>query len=85
MPNYRIAFCVNGKQLNTWFSSAVEFKDDETTKSQFRELAIMAVKDYLKEARSVPQTGKPEAFALWPETLPSEGPIQPLDAFEITD
>lgn len=84
MYKYRVAFIVNGKQLNAWFISPIEYKEDEAIKAKFRERAKLAVGEYLCEARSVPSTGRPEAFAIWPEVLPSEGPIQPLDAFELT-
>lgn len=75
---------VNGKQLNAWFGSPVEYTDDPADKTRFREMAQLAVQDYLREARSVPKTGKAEALAIWPEILPSKGVIKPLDAFEIT-
>lgn len=84
MYNYRVAFMVNGKQMNAWFGSPVEYTDDPSDKIRFREIAILAVQDYLREARSVPQTGKAESLAIWPEILPSKGVIKPLDAFEIT-
>ena len=76
---------VNGKQLNAWFGSDVEYTDDSATKARFREMAQFAVQEYLREARSVPQSGKAEALAVWPEILPSKGVIQPLVAFELTD
>ncbi len=76
---------VNGKQMNAWFGSPVQYTDDPSEKTRFREMAQLAVKDYLREARSVPQTGKAEALAIWPEILPSKGVIEPLDAFEITE
>lgn len=76
---------VNGKQLNAWFGSEVEYTDDPATKARFRELAQSAALVYLREARSVPQSGKVEALAVWPEILPSKGVIQPLDAFELND
>ena len=85
MYNYRVAFMVNGKQLNAWFVSNVEYTNDPVTKARFREMAQSSVQEYLREARSVPQSGKAEAFAIWPELLPSKGVIQPLDAFELTD
>lgn len=66
MYKYRVAFIVNGKQLNAWFGTVVEYKGDPTTKAHFREMAILAVQDYLHEARSVPQSGKAEALAVWP-------------------
>ncbi len=76
---------VNGKQLNAWFGSNVEFTNDPVTQAHFREMARSSVQEYLREARSVPQSGKAEALAIWPELLPSKGVIQPLDAFELTD
>ena len=76
---------VNGKQLNAWFASPVEYTDDASCKMRFREMAQSAAKHYLKEARSVPKTGNAEALAIWPEILPSKGVIQPLDAFELKD
>lgn len=85
MYKYRVAFIVNGKQLNAWFGSYVEYTNDLVTKARFRELAQSAVQEYLREARSVPKTGVAEALAIWPEILPSKGVIQPLDAFEIND
>lgn len=83
MYKYRVAFMVNGKQLNAWFGSDVEYTDEPTIKARFREMAQSA--EYLREARSVPQSGKAEELAVWPEILPSKGVIQPLDAFELTD
>ena len=85
MYKYRVAFMVNGKQLNAWFGSDVEYTDDPATKARFREMAKLAIQEYLREARSVPQSGKAHALAVWPEILPSKGVIQPLDAFELTD
>lgn len=85
MYNYRVAFTVNGKQLNAWFVSPVKYTEEETNKNRFREMAMLAAKEYLREARSVPSTGSPEEFAIWPETLQASGVIQPLDAFEISD
>lgn len=76
---------VNGKQLNAWFGSDLEYTDDPTTRTRFREMAQSAVEEYLRDARSVPQSGQAEALAVWPEILPSKGVIQPLDAFELTD
>jgi hypothetical protein len=76
---------VNGKQMNAWFSSPVEFTGEQNKKAQFREMAKLAVKEYLCEARSVPQSGEAEALAVWPEILPSKGIVQPLDAFELKD
>ena len=76
---------VNGKQLNAWFISPVEYTGEQNNQNQFREMAKLAVMEYLNEARSVPKTGKAEALAIWPEILPSKGVIQPLDAFEMTD
>lgn len=84
MYHYRVAFQVNGKELNAWFISSIEYKDEEAVKALFREKAKDAVGAYLREARSVPRTGSAEAYAIYPEVLPSEGPIQPLDAFDIT-
>ena len=85
MYKYRVAFMVNDKQLNAWFGSDVEYTNDPVTKARFRKMAQSAVQEYLREARSVPQSGRAEALAVWPEVLPSEGVIQPLDAFELTD
>lgn len=76
---------VNGKQLNTWFVSPIEYKGEQNNTAQFREMAKLAVKEYLREARSVPQSGEAEALAIWPEILPSKGVILPLDAFEPND
>lgn len=76
---------VNGKQLNAWFGSDVEYTDDPATRTRFRKMAQSAVQEYLREARSVPQSGQAEALAVWPEILPSKGVIQPLDAFELND
>ena len=85
MHKYRVAFMVNGKQLNAWFVSSIEYNDEQNNKAQFREMAELAVKEYLREARSVPQSGEAEALAIWPEILPSKGVIKPLDAFELND
>lgn len=85
MYKYRVAFMVNGKQLNAWFGSDVEYTDDPAIKARFREMAQFAVQDYLREVRSIQQFYKAEALAIWPEILPSRGAIQPLDAFELTD
>ena len=76
---------VNGKQLNAWFVSPVEYTEETVSKNRFREIAKLAVQEYLSEARSVPSTGTAESLAIWPEILPSKGVIQPLDAFELTD
>ena len=76
---------VNGKQLNVWFLSSIEYTGEQVNKNQFREMAKSAVLGYLKEVRDVPQTGNPEALAIWPEILPTIGVVQPLDAFEIND
>lgn len=76
---------VNGKQLNAWFVSPIEYSGEQNNTSQFREMAKLAVKEYLREARSVPKSGEAEALAIWPEILPSKGVIQPLDAFELKD
>ena len=83
MYNYRVAFMVNGKQLNAWFSSSMKFSKEN--QSQIREMAVLAVQEYLREVRSVPKTGTAEALAIWPEVLSSEDVIQPLDAFELSD
>ncbi len=85
MYKYRVAFLINDKQLNAWFVSPVEYTGEQNNQKQFREMAKLAVMEYLNEARSVPKTGKAEALAIWPEILPSKGVIQPLDAFEMTD
>lgn len=85
MYKYRVAFLVNGKQLNAWFISPVEYTGEPDNQKHFREMAILAAQEYLREARSVPSTGVAEALAIWPEILPSEGVIQPLDAFETKD
>ena len=87
MYKYRVAFIVNGEQLNAWFESQVEYTGKADQQNQFREIAITTVREYLREARlrearSVPATGTPEAFAIWSETLPKNGPFEPLDAFE---
>lgn len=74
---------VNGKQLNAWFASPIEYSDDASRKANFREMATIAVQAYLREARNVPSTGHAEALAIWPESLPNTGVIEPLDAFEI--
>lgn len=71
--------------MNAWFVSPIEHTDESTVKSSFREMARLAVKEYLREARSIPQTGTVESLAIWPEILPSKGIIQPLDAFELND
>mgnify|MGYP006886337126 FL=1 len=84
MYKYRVAFLVNGKQLNAWFVSPVEYTDEPNNKNQFREMAKIAIRKYLREVRSLPQTGEAESLAIWPEILSSTGPIQPLDAFELT-
>lgn len=76
---------VNDKQLNAWFGSDVEYTNDPVTKACFRKMAQSAVQEYLREARSVPQSGNAEALAIYPEMLPSKGVIQPLDAFDLTD
>ena len=75
MYKYRVAFLVNGKQLNAWFVSPVEYTDEPNNKKQFREMAKMAVHEFLREVRSVPQTGEAESLAIWPEILSSTGPI----------
>ncbi|MCM1317295.1 MAG: hypothetical protein NC241_03860 [Bacteroides sp.] len=85
MYKYRVAFLVNDKQFNAWFVSPEEYGGDESSRQRFREMAKMAVKDYLIEARRVPRTGFAEALAIWPEELPVEGVLQPLDAFELKD
>ena len=85
MSTYRVAFMVNGKQLNAYFMSPESYSGESANKSRLKEMAIRAVQEYLREARSVPSTGTPTELAIWPEILPSQGPIQPLDAFEITD
>lgn len=76
---------VKDKQMNAWFTSPVEYTDESTSKTSFRKMAKSAVQEYLREARSVPQTGTAESLAIWPEILPSKGAIQPLDAFELND
>ena len=81
---YRVAFIINGKQFNTWFISPIEYSEDPVVKNQFRSKAKDAALAYIAEARKVPKTGVSEAFAIWPEVLPVNGVIQPLDAFEIT-
>ncbi|MBD5353250.1 MAG: hypothetical protein HDR86_10575 [Bacteroides sp.] len=78
-----MAFIVNGKQLNAWFSSPMKFSEEN--QSQIRKMAVLAVQEYLREVRSIPKTGTAEALAIWPEILSSNGVIQPLDAFEIKD
>lgn len=85
MYTYCVAFIVNGKQLNAWFDSPVEYSEEPTTKHQIREFARQAVHVYLREARNVPSTGNAESLALYPEILPSKGVIQPIDAFEMND
>lgn len=85
MFKYKVAFSVNGKEREVWFESALEYTGDPINQNQFREMAKLAVMEYLNEARSVPKTGKAEALAIWPEILPSKGVIEPLDAFEMTD
>lgn len=85
MYTYRVAFIVNGKQLNAWFVSPIEYSEETTTKNRFREMARLAAQKYLHESRSVPKTGSAESLAIWPEILPSKGVIQPLDAFELND
>lgn len=76
---------VNGKQLNAWFVSPTEYTEETISKNRFREMAKFAVQEYLREARSIPRTGKAEALAIWPEIIPSKEVIQPLDAFELND
>lgn len=85
MYKYRVAFLVNGKQFNAWFISPQEYSDEEPSRQHFRELAKMAVQQYLREARKVPRTGLAEALAIWPEVIPVKGIYQPLDAFELND
>lgn len=85
MYKYRVAFIVNGEQLNAWFVSPIEYTEEASIKDRFREMARLAVQEYLREARSIPRTGAAESLALWQEVLPSEGVIQPLDAFELND
>ncbi len=85
MHYYRVAFIVNEKQLNAWFASPIKYTGEADNQKQFREMATLAVQEYLREARSVPKTGTAEALVIWPEILPSKGVIQPLDAFELTD
>lgn len=75
---------INGKQFNAWFISPIEFSEDPEVKNQFRRRAKDAALAYIEEARKVPKTGVSEAFAIWPEILPVDSVIQPLDAFEIT-
>lgn len=81
MYNYRVAFIVNGKQLNARFVSPMEYSDDASRKAYFREMATLAVQEYMRENRTY--AGKAEALAIWPDILPCEGVNQPLDAFEI--
>lgn len=76
---------VNEKQMNAWFVSPIEYREETDIKNRFREMAQLAIQEYLREARSVPKTGKAESLAIWPEILPSKGVIQPLDAFELND
>lgn len=75
---------INGKQYNAWFISPIEYSEDQVVKSQFQCRAKDAAVAYIAEARKIPKTGVPEALAIWPEILPVNGVIQPLDAFEIT-
>ena len=74
---------INGKQLNAWFASPMEYSDDASQKAHFREMATIAVQEYMRENSIVSFAGKAEALAIWPEILPNEGVIEPLDAFEI--
>lgn len=83
MYKYRVAFIINGKQLNAWFVSPEKYSDEIDSRKRFREKAVFAVQEYLRNVRSVPSNGVPEALAVWPEILPVEGIVQPLDAFEI--
>lgn len=76
---------VDGKQLNACFASPVEYSEDAVIKNQFRERAVMAVQEFLRDARNVPSKGKAEALAIWPVPLSTDGVLQPLDAFEIED
>ena len=85
MYKYRVAFMVNNKQMNAWFVSPTEYTEETNCKNRFREMAKLAVQEYLREARRVPSTGTAEALAIWPEIIPPKGVIQPLDAFELTD
>lgn len=85
MYHYRVAFTVAGRQLNAWFVSPEEYQEDADSKKRFREMALMAVENYLREARRVPANGMAEEFAIWPEQLPIQGEVVPLDAFEIKD
>ncbi len=71
--------------MNAWFVSPTEYTEETNYQNRFREMAKLAVQEYLREARSVPRTGKAEALAIWPEIIPSKGVIQPLDAFELND
>lgn len=71
--------------MNAWFVSPTEYAEETNSKNRFREMAKLAVQEYLREVRSVPSTGTAEALAIWPEILPSKGVIQPLDAFELND
>ena len=57
--------------------------DDASQKAHFREMATIAVQEYMRENSIVSFAGKAEALAIWPEILPNEGVIEPLDAFEI--
>lgn len=85
MYKYWVAFMVNGTQLNARFVSPTEYTEEPNSKNRFREMAKLAVQGYLSEARSVPSTGTPESLAIWPEILPIEGVVQPLDSFELND
>ena len=76
---------MNGKQLNAWFVSPVEYTEEADRKNQFREMAKLTVQEYLREVRSMPSSGMAVALAIWPEILPSKGTLQPLDAFEISE
>lgn len=71
--------------MNAWLVSPTEYAEEPNSKNRFREMAKLAVQEYLREARSVPSTGTAEALAIWPEILPSKGVIQPIDAFELND
>lgn len=82
MYKYRVAFLVDGKQFNAWFTSPLKYCDEVTTRKMFRETAVKAANTYINEARQVPKQGIATDFAIWPENIPTNLPIQPLDAFE---
>lgn len=66
--------------MNVWFVSPIEYSGEANVKNQLREMAKLAV----EESIGTSNIGKAKSLAIWPENLPSDGVLQPLDAFEIS-